>query len=545
MANIWSIARHTFAQCVRMKVAAAFMVLLVVALVVLPAVMTGDDTLAGQIRAFLAYSTGVTGVLLSLLTIFVGTSLVSSDVRTHQVFSVATKPLGRWQYIVGRWVGLVGFNVVLLAVSGGAIYATAQYLRGRTTTRLGPVSLIDRRAVESEVFAARRRVAPEPLDLDGMALERMAELRKAGRYQEALAAWMSQSGGDLKGAVELLKKELKKQIAEEFQPVSPNSQIEWDFSGIEARGRRITETATVEKPIDPHGLMTLRIPPALTPRLSLGRPVEVGGLDARVDWLWADATRVRFGAGDAAGGRLRALGKGERVELQVDPVVQITYKVTLADSLPGQQFTGLWRVSNESGFRTPWFALPVAVRRKVVLTASGRAASEEGRLRLTLFNASPARVTILSQNVAVLYEVGGFEGNFARAVLLILCQLVFLAAVSVAAGSMLSFPVACMLCFSLLPFAMARSFLADAVSIRPGVETGAITWVGHYVFGFMRMLLPDFARTTPGELLVDGINISWLFVVHTAALDIALRAAVVLLAACVIFGRRELAKVQM
>jgi hypothetical protein len=33
-------------------------------------------------------------------------------------------------------------------------------------------------------------------------------------------------------------------------------------------------------------------------------------------------------------------------------------------------------------------------------------------------------------------------------------------------------------------------------------------------------------------------------VVHTAALDIAIRAAVVLLAACLIFGRRELAKVQ-
>ena len=67
MLGIWSIAKHTFAQCMRMKLAAAFAVLLTAALLALPAQMTGDGTLAGQIRAFLSYGTGISLGLLSIM----------------------------------------------------------------------------------------------------------------------------------------------------------------------------------------------------------------------------------------------------------------------------------------------------------------------------------------------------------------------------------------------------------------------------------------------------------------------------------------------
>ena len=542
MRGIWSIARHTLAQCVRMKLAVAFIVLLAVALAVLPAVMTGDDTLAGRIRALLAYATGVAGILLSLLTIFVGASLVSSDVRSRRIFSLATKPVARWQYMLGRWLGLVLLNAILLAIAGGAIYGIARYLRTRPETRLGPVSLHDRRAVEAEVFTARRRVAPEPPDLTALVAQRIALLRKGGQYENAVEAWMVRSGGDRQGAERLLEAEIRKQVSEKLQSVAPGRVIAWDFSNIEVRGRKTVGKAIVEVPAD-RGMMVLRAPRGLVSRLRVGAPMLAHGLDARVTRLWLDAVQVRFGPEDALRSRVTSLRKGDEVELRVDPILQITYQVSPVGSLPEGRFNGRWRVFNEDGLRTPWLPLPTTARRKVTLTVSSRILGGKGRMRFALFNASPASVVVLARDVGVLYRVGGFEGNFARAILLIFCQLVFLSAVSVFTGSFVSFPVACLLCFALLPFAMGRAFLAESIKWA-GTNPDPFTWLGRWVYPIMNVLLPDFARTMPGDSLVEGMDISWPFVATTAGLDIAVRAAIVLVIACMLFGRRELARAQ-
>jgi hypothetical protein len=208
MLGIWSIAKHTFAQCVRMKLAAVFVVLLAIALIALPAQMTGDGTLAGQIRAFLAYGTGIALGLLSIMTIFVGASLVSNDIRTKQIFTVAVKPVARWQYLLGRWVGLVLFNTVLLVLAAVAIYSTAQYLRGKQTTSQGRVSVPDRRAVETEIFAARRMIKPDPLDLTANVEQRIKDMNDAEEYEPAVTQWLEKANGNRTLAEEMLKRDI-------------------------------------------------------------------------------------------------------------------------------------------------------------------------------------------------------------------------------------------------------------------------------------------------------------------------------------------------
>ena len=105
MRRVWAVARETFAQCLRLKVAGVFIILLALTLVVMPFALKGDGTLAGRIRTLLAYGTGMTGALLSVVTILLAVGVVSGDVRERQIFIVASKPLARWQYIVGRWGG--------------------------------------------------------------------------------------------------------------------------------------------------------------------------------------------------------------------------------------------------------------------------------------------------------------------------------------------------------------------------------------------------------------------------------------------------------
>ena len=65
-----------------------------------------------------------------------------------------------------------------------------------------------------------------------------------------------------------------------------------------------------------------------------------------------------------------------------------------------------------------------------------------------------------------------------------------------------------------------------------------------YLLGAMKVLLPDLASTLATNFLVDGVRVTWVYFAETAALTVALRAAILLALACLVFHRRELARVQ-
>ena len=118
-------------------------------------------------------------------------------------------------------------------------------------------------------------------------------------------------------------------------------------------------------------------------------------------------------------------------------------------------------------------------------------------------------------------------------------------ALGVLAGSFVSFPVACLICFTMLPFQISREFLIDAV--RPPhaeAERTVFNYISHYIVQGMNVLLPDFARTSPSEWLVDGMNIPWMHVGETALWAFVVQTSILLLLACAIFHKRELARVQ-
>ena len=44
------------------------------------------------------------------------------EIATRQIHMTLTKPLGRVQYLLGKWLGIVLLNAVLLVVAGIATY---------------------------------------------------------------------------------------------------------------------------------------------------------------------------------------------------------------------------------------------------------------------------------------------------------------------------------------------------------------------------------------------------------------------------------------
>ena len=70
----------------------------------------------------------------------------------------------------------------------------------------------------------------------------------------------------------------------------------------------------------------------------------------------------------------------------------------------------------------------------------------------------------LNDGMEVLYPVGGFGMNFVRGLGIILCWMALLAALGLAAASLLSFPVAAFFSLAMLSIGLCSGTLANAVS---------------------------------------------------------------------------------
>ncbi len=553
MRRIRAIANQTFHQCLRMKVAVAFMVLLAAVLAILPFVMEGDGTLSGQVRTFLNYSVSATAGVLIVVTVFLTVGIIAADIQERRIFTLAVKPIGRWQYVLGRWLGVVFFDTLLLAVAGLAMFAFVHHLgAGKAQT------LSDRRALETEVFTARRKVSPQPLELSRDVAERIAELKKEKTYQDAIKTFLPQANGDPDVAARLLTEEISKQVAASKQSTGPTGSLSWRFEGLaEGETRRTKTTVELTGPHPDGGGQLLRLPVSedILGRMMAGGPVEVGGITGKVFAIGGESVDVLL-PGEAYETNRLLLQPGKEVELVVPDTIQITFKPSAAGAAHDQQLNSLWaagspgRYSEVQPHRCP-FRLPST------LTFSTRTIGPDGDL-VVQFQNQPDPITgravsveILHEDISVRYRVGDFSPNYLRGMVLILIQLMFIAAIGAVMGSFLSFPVGSLACFGMLPFGLARRWLDEAVHMPAGTEyDNPFIALGRIIFAIMTLLLPDLESTSPAGALTDGTYIAWGMGLpdETAVLGalgpMAARIVVSLAIACLIFSRRELARVQ-
>ncbi|MHC4562854.1 MAG: ABC transporter permease [Planctomycetota bacterium] len=543
--GITSVARHTVMQCARMKGVGVFCVVMGLMLAALPFAMTGDGTLAGRIRSFLSYGTGVLAAGLSILTIFLSVYVVSEDVRSRQVFSVVVKPVARWQYILGRWLGVSVLSGGMLLIGAVAVFGMAQYLRAGV---LAPAkSPLDHQAVETEVFTARRRVSPVPDDIEGMVAKRIEEMQEKKTLDDALEVYRARTGGNEALAEGALLTELAKDTANKQNSIAPGKSRSWEFEGIQTGGRAVRGVGQIVGVDREAEAVYIDAPPNVLARALYGGPIGIGSaVEGRIRRMRGTTIEIVLGFEDMRKPAITALSPGDGVQLTIDPTIQLTYRAQSASRAQDDRLTSLWRVRNPTSPVQSFEMRHDLNDTPATMTISARVVSDDGRARVTYNNmrhrttGQLTSVTILPRDVAILFRVGSFAGNYARGIFLLLLQLMYLAGVGVFAGSFLMFPVGCLMSFSLLPFSMAAEFIRDATD--PEFLAAPLAF-SHYIVRAMVILLPDFGSTSPGEWLVNGMAIPSGLIGWAVLVNLLLRTGVPLGLACLIFRRRELAKV--
>ena len=561
MKNIFTVARHTFSQCIRMKIAAAFILLLAVCLLGLPYVMKGDGTLAGSIRTFLSYSVSITGVLLSIVTVLITASVVSGDITEKHIYLIIAKPLARWEYIIGRWFGVVLLNAVLLAVAAGSIFIFSQYLREKQAR-----NSIDRRAVETEIFTSREELKPKPPDYEKIIDRFVAKFRSEGSLKSILQSYELQKGLTAEKAQEAFFDDLEKLVKARLETAPPNGSLQWMFEGLpvsdaKAQGAGNVESVEVEK--DKRRLLGISLPVWLAGRLMPGGPVTINGVSGEVLMLDKGRFLASFDTANMQRSEIVNVKEGDKVEVLADPTIQFRYK---AKAGGGGGEKSIYRIIEFYSVRTeapPTGSTeqPRLVAGRVINRVAGTGPTgamttvtvpavkelSEGKLMVRYINKpSKSSVSIKSDDVSVLYRVGDFTGNFTRAILLVFCQLIFLAALAVFLGSFLSFPVGALSCMVLLMSGWILDWLADALGFG-NTSFGNLDFIsqlGTVVTYVVKVLMPNFSEMSPSEKLVDGINIRWLAVGSAVLWSIVIRTTFYLAVGCLIFRKRELARVQ-
>jgi ABC-type transport system involved in multi-copper enzyme maturation permease subunit len=131
ISTIFIISRNTFREAVRDRVLynLVFFVLLITA----SAVFLGELTAGQEARTIV--NLGLNAMLLfgAFISIFVGVSLVSKEIERRTVYAVLSKPVGRSEFIIGKYIGLcltliinvlimgVGVSLALLYVEAGQL----------------------------------------------------------------------------------------------------------------------------------------------------------------------------------------------------------------------------------------------------------------------------------------------------------------------------------------------------------------------------------------------------------------------------------------
>ena len=175
---------------------------------------------------------------------------------------------------------------------------------------------------------------------------------------------------------------------------------------------------------------------------------------------------------------------------------------------------------------------------------------------LTIWFVNPNNMALLfplEDGMEVLYRQGGFGMNFIRGLGIILCWMALLAALGLAAASLLSFPVAAFFSLAVLTVGLSSGTLASAVeSGTIGVvneETGtkggsALDSVAIPTFKAVLKVINLAKGFSPVDALSTGRRITWEMLGTAVGQIVLLLGGGIALAGIFIFSRRELATAQ-
>jgi ABC-type transport system involved in multi-copper enzyme maturation permease subunit len=178
MQRVFAVTWLTWKAAFRYRLFWVLSGLLLLSVIGLPLLIKDDGSARGFTQILLTYTLSAISALLGLSTLWIACGTLARDIEECQMQVVAVKPIARWQIWLGKWLGLMSINAVLLLMSGTCVYALMMYrasrlapevqttLRNEVLVARGSVKEADRTAeINAETDAALKdRLEKFPVD---------------------------------------------------------------------------------------------------------------------------------------------------------------------------------------------------------------------------------------------------------------------------------------------------------------------------------------------------------------------------------------------
>ena len=175
MRRTLAIAVIAVRNAVRSRLFTSLLLLALLAVIGLPLTIEGDGTLRGYTTVLLSYTMGAVFILLSVSTAWAACASMSVELGNRRMDLVVTKPIHPLQIWLGKWLGIMALNAVLLAAAGAATYALLQW-KARSV-----VKPEERRVLDHEIMVTREFVWADDEPIEARARQELARLTREGK----------------------------------------------------------------------------------------------------------------------------------------------------------------------------------------------------------------------------------------------------------------------------------------------------------------------------------------------------------------------------
>lgn len=479
---VTAIARNVLAEAVRMKVSLVFIVILILGLAALPGLLEPNTPLRYRVQSFMQY--GATGSfwVTAILVLFLSAATVAFEQRDKIIWQTMTKPVRAWQYILGKWLGVVGLAAVLLGVSCTGVFLFTEYLRRSQTaidevapyvSAKGPGAISeDRLVLETQVMVGRRVVRPIlPMEL-GVAIDESvkAKMQEAKRLYET-----DKRSYEAPNEAKILR-ETEKELLGAYLSVEPGTIKPFEFAGLgEAKN--------------------FSVPLTLRYKVNAGanNPTDFYTVSFMVEGSQALVRSVPLG------------------QVLTIPLSNASVKHRPGKTGVEAETLRLWVANGDYNQKIP----------------------------------NNTAISFAPDGLEVSFAVSSFQSNFLRVAIVMWLKLAFLAVVALTAATFLAFPVACLVSFGVFLLAESAGFLAYSLDyFTADSEAGAAERLSYGLVELIARPMSEmfrfYSNLSPMADLVEGRVVPWGTVGHSTLVMGGL-CLVLGLIGSIVFRNRELA----
>jgi|GEM_PF-1054521 len=517
--RVMAVAKTVVDEALKSRMAISFIVALFIFLPSIQIFTVATETrVEYQVKSFLVFSLMLTGTILGFLTILQGAWSVSQEREDKQIFLTLTKPIGRMQYLIGKWLGLVLLNAALIFVASVGIFLFTMELKVTDDY----FDEADKAAVDQRVLIARTKVDPVPNNPSrNLAPMVIAEAQRILEDTDLKTI----SDISPKHREDIIKSEQKRWLSIGGLGVSDGEPSSKEYLFVDIPP--MWNPRTVRGAIQRHFEAT-----STADQLDAIQEIRDGfvqlheSVDKRKAMEWVDQIEAGQGGHPALSEFIREKLPADTIQLQIKPRangeaednrVRLVISAQGVLVAPPHYDPNLFASSDfEAQRRNNSWSFAENVFSVVSIPSWYVTDKRELVLRIDNVTATGSSISFhKDRGLVLLYRSGGFTPNFVKAVCLLWIRLMFVAMVAVGAGSFLSFPVAGLLTFVVFFAAVGTSYLTESIQ---GYSAINVTYdsmgerVGHAIGSTAgKVSEGDFYETF--KIMISAIGQIWLFIV--------------------------------